>query len=248
MTISIIPNLENDYAISQHYQNQNSEYCTLLWRRGQLLVKSVNKLKQPYLPVLDDERKLIACLKHSPINLVNIDPKIGTYWLKFWANACEQAKKPMFIAIPASHKLREPGPQILRILSRLIDWTLALILFLLLSPLMLTLMLMIRIYSPQFVFSYEWRVGERGKLFKLVKFCTESKQNINPLGTWISQSGLDKLPQLWNVLRGEMRLLSSHFWRLEEVVQLSLVTKENTLPISSKQWDTKTESQLLHIE
>ncbi|HLO89175.1 MAG TPA: heterocyst development glycosyltransferase HepC [Nostocaceae cyanobacterium] len=238
MTTSIIPNLENKYTLSPQNQHPSRQDCTVLWRRGQLLVKSTDKLKQPYLPALDDEKLLVNCLQHSPINLVYIDAKLGSYWLNFWANACQQANKPIFLKMPSSYKRRKPSNNFLGTLSRLLDWLLALILLVLLTPIMLALMVIIQVYSPGAWFSYEWYVGERGKLFRLIKFCTHDKQNLQLLGNWMSKYSLDNLPKLWNVLRGEIRLLGSRYWCLEEAVQLSLATKKpiEKIPLIASQW------------
>jgi hypothetical protein len=226
MTTSIIPHLENEYTVSPQHPKYSNRYCTILWRRGQLLVKSVGKLKQPYLPVIDDEKQLVDCLKHSSINLVNIDPKIGIYRLKFWANACQKANKPIFLNIPSSYKWRKPNHK-LGGLFRLIDWLLALILLLSLTPIMLVLILIIQFYSPSSLLSYQWCVGERGKLFRLIKFNINRKEKFYFLEDWLGKFGLDNLPKLWNVLRGEISLLGSRYWCLEEAVQLSLLTGES---------------------
>ncbi|MBN3910190.1 MAG: sugar transferase [Nostoc sp. NMS1] len=234
MTTSIIPTLENLYDITQEQQDKG-EYCTLLWRRGQLLVKQPGRVKQPYLPVLDSKRSLVKCLQHSPISLVSIDPKLGEALLKFWADACQEAQKPIFLSIPAGNK---PSNQPWRQLQRLIDWIAALILLLLLSPVMLVLIVLVQVYSPGSLFCHEWRVGERGKLFQAMKFCTH---NITPLG-WMSKYNLDNLPQLFNVLRGDMSLTGSHCWTLEDAVQL------NKLPDIKASWEVEAQSHLLHLD
>jgi lipopolysaccharide/colanic/teichoic acid biosynthesis glycosyltransferase len=40
-----------------------------------------------------------------------------------------------------------------------------------------------------------------------------------PLGSWMCKYSLDKLPQLFNVLRGEMSLVGSHPWTLSEAMR-----------------------------
>ncbi|QHG19327.1 heterocyst development glycosyltransferase HepC [Nostoc sp. ATCC 53789] len=236
MTASIIPSLENLYDVTQEHQD-NRGYCTLLWRRGQLLVKQPGQVKQPYLPALDSKRSLVECLQHSPVSLVSIDPKLGETLLKFWADACQEAQKPIFLSIPAGNK---PSNQPWRQLQRLIDWIAALVLLVLVSPVMLGLMALMQVYSPGSLFCREWRVGERGKLFQAMKFCTP---NITPLGRWIGKYNLNNLPQLFNVLRGDMSLTGggSHCWTLEDAVQL------NKLPDIKASWEVEA-SHLLHLD
>ncbi|WP_392478268.1 heterocyst development glycosyltransferase HepC [Nostoc sp. C110] len=235
MTASIIPSLENLYDVTQEHQD-NRGYCTLLWRRGQLLVKQPGQVKQPYLPALDSKRSLVECLQHSPVSLVSIDPKLGETLLKFWADACQEAQKPIFLSIPAGNK---PFNQPWRQLQRLIDWIAALVLLLLVSPVMLGLMALMQVYSPGSLFCREWRVGERGKLFQAMKFCTH---NITPLAYWMGKYNLDNLPQLFNVLRGDMSLTGSHGWTLEDAVQL------NKLPEIKPSWELEAQSHLLHLD
>ncbi len=229
MTTSIIPTLQNLYDVTQENQD-NRGYCTLQWRRGKLLVKMPGKVKQPYLPVLDSKRSLVECLQHSPVSLVSIDPKLGEASLRFWADACEEAQKPIFLSIPAGKKLP------FRQLQRLIDWIAALGLLLLLSPVMLGLIVLMQVYSPGSLFCHEWRVGERGKLFQAMSFCTH---NITPLERWMGKYNLNNLPQLFNVLRGDMSLTGSRCWTLEDAVQL------NKLPAS---WEVEAQSHLLHLD
>ncbi|MEH2313300.1 MAG: heterocyst development glycosyltransferase HepC [Nostoc sp.] len=235
MTTSIIPTLENLYDVTQEHQ-ENRGYCTLQWRRGKLLVKPPGRVKQPYLPSLDSKRSLVECLQHSPVSLVSIDPKLGEALLRFWADACEEAKKPIFLSISAGNKVPK---QPLRQLQRLIDWIAALVLLLLVSPVMLGLIVLIQVYSPGSLFCREWSVGERGKLFRAMRFCT---YNITPLGRWMGKSSLDNLPLLFNVLRGDMSLIGSRCWTLEDAVQL------NKLPEVTASWEVEAQPHLLHLD
>ncbi|MGV0108089.1 heterocyst development glycosyltransferase HepC [Nostoc sp. DSM 114160] len=235
MTTSIIPTLENLYDVTQSQQD-NRGYCTLQWRRGKLLVKPLGGVKQPYLASLDNKRSLVECLQHSPVSLVSIDPKLGETLLKFWADACEAAQKPIFLSIPASKKLPN---QPFRQLQRVIDWIAAFILLLLVSPVMLGLIVLMQVYSPGPLFCHEWRVGERGKLFQAMSFCTD---NTTPLGRWMGKYNLDNLPQLFNVLRGDMSLTGSRCWTLEDAVQL------NKLPEITTSWEVDAQSHLLHLD
>jgi lipopolysaccharide/colanic/teichoic acid biosynthesis glycosyltransferase len=247
MTTSMIPNLQNYYAVSESGQKHHSSYCTLQWRRGQLLVKSPGKTKQPYLATLEHEKSLVECLKHSPISLVTIDPKLGETRLKFWATACEQAHKPIFLRIPSSKKFPEGNGRILWWWNRIFDWFLALVLLLIISPVMAGLLLMMRIASPESVITREWHVGERGRLFRAIKLRT---QNTTILDEWLHKYGLQNLPQLFNVVRGDMRLIGSYCWTLEDAVQLSLAEQGqlNELPGITSGWQVSTESNLLHLD
>ncbi|YAF93962.1 MAG: heterocyst development glycosyltransferase HepC [Nodularia sp. CChRGM 3473] len=242
MTSSLIPTLHNSYPTTQQHQNNRFPHCTLQWRRGQLLVKSSGQAKQPYLPSLNNEQLLVNCLKHSLVSVVSIDPNIGEDALKLWIEACEKARKPVFLRIPSSNKQPRHGNRY----QRLIDWIAALILLVLMSPVMLALCVLIQIDTPGSVFTREWHVGERGKLFRAIKFCTTKKQNITPLGHLMRKYDLDNLPQLVNVLCGEMSLMGSRSWTLKNALQLTLEEQQiNQLPVITDSWE---EPKLLRLD
>ena len=89
-----------------------------------------------------------------------------------------------------------------------------------LAPLLALIALAIRLDSPGSVFFVQDRVGQRGKRFKLIKFRTmrpadgvtsewarDNHARITRLGGWLRKFRLDELPQLINVVRGEMNLV-----------------------------------------
>ncbi|MFH7030267.1 MAG: heterocyst development glycosyltransferase HepC [Heteroscytonema crispum UTEX LB 1556] len=272
MTSSIIPTLENYYTVAEQDEDNRSPYCMLQWRRSQLLVKPPKLLKQPYLSSLEREELLADCLKHSLINLVRIDPKLGEARLTIWAEACEQASKSIFLHIPSADRLPKQNSFIFKRLNRLIDWIAALVLLLAVSPVMLSLVWLMHVYLPGPLFSREWHVGERGKLFRVIKFRTtvenkktlgneqiayqnglsekKNEQNVTLLGRWMQKYGLDNLPQLLNVLRGEMSLVGPRCWTLKDAVQLSPQRQRqlNKLPGITGSWQVEAESDLLYLD
>ncbi|HEY9667409.1 MAG TPA: heterocyst development glycosyltransferase HepC [Coleofasciculaceae cyanobacterium] len=223
--------------ISSIHQQQNEKLtpqpqCQLLWRQGQLLVKSSQDTKPIDLLRLEDEQWLVQCLQNSPVRLVKLDSNLGEAVLKRWVNACEQANKPVFLW---GHVARKPSRNLSplgRYVKRSLDGIATLLLLLVLSPLMLGLVGLMYFYSPGAIFSYTWQVGTRGKVFRAVKFRTTAVHDefcLTPLGRWMSKYRLDELPRLLNVLRGEMSLGESRPLSLSEAVQLCLETSNLTI-------------------
>jgi lipopolysaccharide/colanic/teichoic acid biosynthesis glycosyltransferase len=116
--------------------------------------------------------------------------------------------------------------------KRLMDIFGSAIALLLLSPLFLVVALAVRLSSPGPVIFRQWRVGRGGREFQLLKFRTMTVQagdgapgvtragdsRVTKVGRWLRKWKLDELPQLLNVLRGEMSLVGPRpdlddFWR-----------------------------------
>jgi lipopolysaccharide/colanic/teichoic acid biosynthesis glycosyltransferase len=116
----------------------------------------------------------------------------------------------------------------------------------LLTPLlalpMLIVMLLVFLDSPGSVFFRAKRMGYRGRPFEMIKFRTMRVENaghsvagandsrITPVGSFLRATRLDEMPQLWNVLRGEMSLVGPRP-ELEEFVSLHAAEYEEILSV-----------------
>jgi lipopolysaccharide/colanic/teichoic acid biosynthesis glycosyltransferase len=105
--------------------------------------------------------------------------------------------------------------------KRFLDVLASLCALLVLSPLMLGIALLVRLSSPGPVLFRQIRIGRYGRPFKLLKFRSMNAA-AEMKGPWITAAGdprvtcvggflrkikFDELPQLWNVLRGDMSLV-----------------------------------------
>jgi sugar transferase (PEP-CTERM system associated) len=106
-----------------------------------------------------------------------------------------------------------------RFVKRMLDLALSIILGFLAAPIMLLTALAIRLDSQGPVLYSQERVGENGRVFTVFKFRsmrTDAEQagrpvwardkddRITRVGRFIRKTRLDELPQLWNVMRGDM--------------------------------------------
>ncbi len=106
-------------------------------------------------------------------------------------------------------------------LKRLVDVFGALVLGALVAPLLLWVALRVRATSPGPALFSQERVGRGGRRFSMWKFRTmtvdsdpyapaprgSSDPRITRYGRWLRVTSLDELPQLWNVLKGDMSLV-----------------------------------------
>ncbi len=107
-------------------------------------------------------------------------------------------------------------------MKRSFDFVAALLGLLALSPVFALIAILIKRDTPGPVFYWGPRIGRHGKIFQMLKFRTmyEDKRSyqgarvtckdddrITPLGRWLRDTKLNELPQLWNVLKGDMSLV-----------------------------------------
>jgi len=100
--------------------------------------------------------------------------------------------------------------------KRAIDIIVSATLLLLMSPVMLAVAIAIRAKLGSPVFFRQRRPGLHGRPFEIVKFRTmrdppdatvPDADRLTPFGRWLRASSIDELPELWNVLRGDMSLV-----------------------------------------
>lgn len=140
-----------------------------------------------------------------------------------------------------------PDHSIAMVAKRVVDFAAAAVLLVLLSPLLLAVAILIKFTSRGPVFYKQVRCGLYGRKFTLVKFRTmidgaedrlwELKHlnemdgpvfkmrhdpRVTPPGRWLRKSSMDELPQLWNVIKGEMSLVGPRAPVPEEVKYYSI--------------------------
>ncbi len=103
--------------------------------------------------------------------------------------------------------------------KRMLDILIALLLLLLLSPVFLIVAVLVRVKLGSPVIFHQQRPGYQEKIFKLCKFRTMTQekdadgnllpdaQRLTSFGNFLRKTSLDELPELWNILKGDMSLI-----------------------------------------
>ena len=104
--------------------------------------------------------------------------------------------------------------------KRIIDFWIALVTLILISPVLLIITILLYVFNEGAgAFFLQERPGLHGRIFKIIKFKTMNErkdasgkllpdvQRITKFGRFVRNTSLDELPQLINVLKGDMALI-----------------------------------------
>lgn len=104
-------------------------------------------------------------------------------------------------------------------IKRMLDFILSLIALIVLSPLMIIIGILVRIKLGRPVIFKQKRPGKNEKIFTLYKFRTMTdekdeqgnlladEKRLTKFGKFLRSTSLDELPELWNILKGEMAIV-----------------------------------------
>jgi len=107
-------------------------------------------------------------------------------------------------------------------IKRFFDIVVSLIVLIVLSPLLIPIIIILRFTGEGYVFYYQKRIGYKNTYFNIIKFATMLKNSPNmgtgtitlrndprllPMGKFLRKSKINELPQILNVLKGDMSLV-----------------------------------------
>lgn len=134
-----------------------------------------------------------------------------------------------------------------KVVKRVMDFIIALCALIVLSPVMLIVAIVVKATSPGPAIFVQQRVGKDGKVYDMYKFrsmcvgaeqqeggvfCTKGDARVTPVGKFIRATSIDELPQLVNIIKGEM----------------SLIGPRPVLTYYPKNWDEYTEEELKRFD
>ncbi|WP_411687225.1 sugar transferase [Acinetobacter indicus] len=103
--------------------------------------------------------------------------------------------------------------------KRFFDFWIALLGFLILSPIFILIMIVLTYLNKGTPFFLQKRPGEHEKIFKIIKFKTMNDkkdldgnllpmgERITPFGSFLRKTSLDEMPQLLNIIKGDMSIV-----------------------------------------
>ena len=180
------------------------------------------------------------CIEHNI--QVYIRPKIGDLLIS-------GSKQLHLQNMPLLHCGRSRTSLSYLAVKRLIDIIISGMALLILSPIMLIVALAIHLYDGGPAFYRQTRLTKDGKQFKIMKFrsmrvdaekdgvarlASESDSRITPIGHFIRKVRLDELPQLINILKGEMSVVGPRPERPEIAAQYEEEMPEFSLRLQAK--------------
>ncbi len=134
-----------------------------------------------------------------------------------------------------------------KIAKRIIDIFISVIALILLSPILIPVMIVLKLSGEHDIFYFQKRVGYKNKIFNIWKFATMLKNSPNigtgeitlrndprvlPIGGFLRKTKINELPQIFNVLRGEM----------------SIVGPRPLMEVSFKLYDTDTQQKIYNVK
>lgn len=113
--------------------------------------------------------------------------------------------------------------------KRVLDIAISLWILIIVSPLLAVISIILLVHTRKSPFFFQTRVGYRGKLFRVFKFktLTDARDSEGlllpddlrsfPLGTFLRRYSLDELPQLVNIIKGDMSIVGPRPWIPEQL-------------------------------
>lgn len=209
---AIVGTIDDIVELSKHH-NAHAIVIALTERRGNLVIEKLVTCKLMGVRIMDYPSFFEATTGKIPVEEINPS------WL-----------------IQSSGFLITP---FIRVMKRIVDVLFASTLLLVILPLLPIVACGIKLTSKGPIFYFQKRVGVNGKLFTIFKFrsmadnaeqdtgaswAQQNDSRVTPIGAFMRKTRIDELPQLVNVLKGDMSFIGPRPERPEFVEKISQVT------------------------
>jgi exopolysaccharide biosynthesis polyprenyl glycosylphosphotransferase len=224
-----------DASDPYRYLGTYEDIATLV--RGEQIIDEV--LVAPAAGRLDDLRKLEPVLQGLEEQGI-----VARLVVNFLPRSLSEVSFDEFAGLPLLTFSSAPRDELLLFIRRCVDVALSLALLVLLSPLLLVIAILIKATSPGPVLFRQLRCGLHGRPFTFLKFRSmridaetlkpqlapfnemdgpafkmTNDPRVTSVGRFLRRTSLDELPQLWNILRGDMSFVGPRPAVREEVRQ-----------------------------
>ncbi len=214
-TLSYIPRLTIT-LLSRHRGIQRTSTIHSLEEVQQLVAGEQDEIILD-LPAGYDDRQLYAIIAQSYPLMCEISMVPRVYDMLTGAARIGQIDRPSLIHITEQHMTDAE-----LCIKRAFDIIISAVGLVILSPLLLIIALLVRLDSKGTIFYSQERIGLYGMPFCIYKFRTmvenaeadgvpqvthDNDPRITRVGHWLRKYRLDELPQLWNILRGDMSIV-----------------------------------------
>lgn len=214
-TLSYIPRLTIT-LLSRHRGIQRTRTIHSLEEVQQLVAGEQDEIILD-LPTGYDDRQLYAIIAQSYPLMCEISMVPRVYDMLTGAARIGQIDRPSLIHITEQHMTDAE-----LCIKRAFDIIISAVGLIIISPLLLIIALLVRLDSKGTIFYSQERIGLYGMPFRIYKFRTmvenaeangvpqvthDNDPRITRVGHWLRKYRLDELPQLWNILRGDMSIV-----------------------------------------
>jgi len=194
------------------------------------------KVKEVIIAIEKDERnemeKILQRLSEKQVNIRLMPDKVDIL------SGAVKTSNVLGVPLIKVHTALMPAWQ--QNIKQLMDVAISLFALILLSPLMLFTAMKVKLSSPGSIFFSQDRIGYKGRIFKIWKFrsmymnaeingpalSSENDKRITLWGKIMRQWRLDELPQLWNIIKGDMSLVGPRPERKYYIDQIVAVHPE----------------------
>jgi exopolysaccharide biosynthesis polyprenyl glycosylphosphotransferase len=201
----------------REYPTLHAVHSALVWPTSELVpIHNSRGLDQVVLANPNQTPQLLQTLSLLHEGGVQITPMFALYQDLTGRVPVSHLGDDWYVALPAHVK---KNARTYLLFKRICDFAMALMALVLSAPVMPLVALAIKLDSSGPIFFKQMRVGVGGRVFRIVKFrtmrqdaekntgavwATDHDPRITRIGRFLRKSRLDELPQLWNVLVGDM--------------------------------------------